>query len=268
MVTPPARGGRLALGMSAAHASDNDTLYFYNWTEYVPPGLLEQFTKETGIKVIYSTYESNETMYAKLKTYKDGAYDLVVPSTYYVDKMRKEGMIQKIDKSKLTNFHNLDPEMLNKPFDPNNDYSVPYIWGATAIGVNSDAIDPKTITSWADLWKPEYKNSLLLTDDAREVFQMALRKLGYSGNTTDPKEIEAAYEELKKLMPNVAASTPIIRRIRIWKGKSTWGWCGTVRPSLLVRLARRWRSSGRRKAVFSGWTAWLFRRTRKIKRAR
>lgn len=101
--------------MSAAHADDNNTLYFYNWTEYVPPGLLEQFTKETGIKVIYSTYESNETMYAKLKTYKDGAYDLVVPSTYYVDKMRKEGMIQKIDKSKLTNFSNLDPDMLNKP---------------------------------------------------------------------------------------------------------------------------------------------------------
>lgn len=67
-------------------------------------------------------------MYAKLKTYKDGAYDLVVPSTYYVDKMRKEGMIQKIDKSKLSNFSNLDPDMLNKPFDPNNDYSIPYIW--------------------------------------------------------------------------------------------------------------------------------------------
>ncbi|VEB07462.1 ABC transporter [Klebsiella pneumoniae] len=114
-------------------------------------------------------------------------------------------MLQKIDKSKLTNFSNLDPQMLNKPFDPNNDYSIPYIWGATAIGVNSEAIDPKTITSWADLWKPEYKSSLLLTDDAREVFQMALRKLGYSGNTTDPKEIEAAYNELKKLMPNVAA---------------------------------------------------------------
>lgn len=115
--------------MGAAHADDSKTLYFYNWTEYVPPGLLEQFTKETGIKVIYSTYESNETMYAKLKTYKDGAYDLVVPSTYFVDKMRKEGMLQKIDKSKLTNFSNLDPQMLNKPFDPNNDYSIPYIWG-------------------------------------------------------------------------------------------------------------------------------------------
>lgn len=197
--------GALALVMGSAQANDNKTLYFYNWTEYVPPGLLEQFTKETGIKVIYSTYESNETMYAKLKTYKDGAYDLVVPSTYFVDKMRKEGMLQKIDKSKLTHFSNLDPEMLNKSFDPNNDYSIPYIWGATAIGVNADEMDPKSITRWADLWKPEYKQSLLLTDDAREVFQVALRKLGYSGNTTHPEEIKAAYHELQKLMPNVAA---------------------------------------------------------------
>jgi len=197
--------GALALSVQGAQADDSKTLYFYNWTEYVPPGLLEQFTKETGIKVIYSTYESNESMYAKLKTWKDGAYDLVVPSTYFVAKMRNEGMLQKIDKSQLTNFKNLDPNLLNKPFDPNNDYSIPYIWGATAIGLNSDEIDPKSVTSWADLWKPEYKQSLLLTDDAREVFQMALRKLGYSGNTRDPKQIDAAYQELRKLMPNVLA---------------------------------------------------------------
>lgn len=197
--------GALALGMQSAQADDGKTLYFYNWTEYVPPGLLEQFTKETGIKVIYSTYESNESMYAKLKTWKDGAYDLVVPSTYFVAKMRNEGMLQEIDKSQLSNFKNLDPNLLNKPFDPNNDYSIPYIWGATAIGVNTDEVDAKSITRWADLWQPQYKQSLLLTDDAREVFQMALRKLGYSGNTRDPKQIEAAYEELKKLMPNVLA---------------------------------------------------------------
>jgi spermidine/putrescine transport system substrate-binding protein len=197
--------GALALSMQGAQADDGKTLYFYNWTEYVPPGLLEQFTKETGIKVIYSTYESNESMYAKLKTWKDGAYDLVVPSTYFIAKMRNEGMLQKIDKSQLSNFKNLDPNLLDKPFDPNNDYSIPYIWGATAIGVNTDAIDAKSVTSWADLWKPEYKQSLLLTDDAREVFQVALRKLGYSGNTRDPKEINAAYEELRKLMPNVLA---------------------------------------------------------------
>ena len=87
--------GMMALSFCSANTSDGKTLYFYNWTEYVPPGLLEQFTKETGIKVIYSTYESNESMYAKLKTYKDGAYDLVVPSTYFIAKMSKEGMLQK-----------------------------------------------------------------------------------------------------------------------------------------------------------------------------
>ncbi|WP_420065663.1 spermidine/putrescine ABC transporter substrate-binding protein PotD [Pectobacterium colocasium] len=195
----------LALGISTANANDSKTLYFYNWTEYVPPGLLEQFTKETGIKVIYSTYESNESMYAKLKTYKDGAYDLVVPSTYFISKMSKEGMLQKIDTSKLSNFHNLDPNLLHKSFDPNNDYSIPYIWGATAMGVNHDVIDPTSVTRWADLWDTKYKNSLLLTDDAREVFQIALRKLGYSANTTDPKEIESAYKELQALMPNVLA---------------------------------------------------------------
>lgn len=185
--------------------ANNKVVYFYNWSEYVPPGLLNQFTKETGIKVIYSTYESNESMYVKLKTYTEGVYDLVVPSTYFIAKMSKKGMLKKIDKSKLNQFKNLDPNLLHKSFDPQNDYSIPYIWGATGIGINSKVIDPTTITSWSDLWKPEYKNGLLLTDDAREVFQMALLKLGYSGNTTDPILIKKAYEELKKLIPNIMA---------------------------------------------------------------
>lgn len=197
--------GLMAASINSAMAADNNILYFYNWTEYVPPGLLEQFTKETGIKVIYSTYESNESMYTKLKTYKEGAYDLVVPSTYFIAKMSKEGMLQKIDKSKLSHFDNLDPNLLSKEFDPHNDYSIPYIWGATNIGINNEVIDSASVTSWADLWDVKYKNSLLLTDDAREVFQMALLKLGYSGNTQDLKQIEEAYLELQKLMPNVLA---------------------------------------------------------------
>ncbi|PQJ66947.1 spermidine/putrescine ABC transporter substrate-binding protein PotD [Photobacterium angustum] len=200
-------GAACAMSMfsNVATADDNNKsneLYFYNWSEYIPSDVLEEFTKETGIKVIYSTYESNETMYAKLKTYDKG-YDLVVPSTYYVAKMRKEGMLQKIDHSKIPNFAGLDPNFLNKPFDPNNDYSIPYIWGATGIGVNTDMIDKSKITSWADLWDPKWQGQLMMMDDAREVFHVALRKLGYSGNTEDPKQIKAAYEELKKLMPNV-----------------------------------------------------------------
>ncbi|GAM54570.1 ABC transporter [Vibrio ishigakensis] len=177
-------------------------LYFYNWSEYIPNEVLRDFTKETGIKVIYSTYESNESMYAKLKT-QGGGYDLIVPSTYYVSKMRKEGMLQKIDHSKLEHFAGLDPNFLNKSFDPSNDYSIPYIWGATGIGVNTDMLDKNEFTKWDDLWDQKWEGQLMLMDDSREVFHIALTKLGYSPNTTNPDEIKAAYEELKKLMPNV-----------------------------------------------------------------
>lgn len=193
-----------ALGFSApsTQAADNE-LYFYNWSEYIPTEVLTQFTEETGIKVIYSTYESNESMYAKLKTHPKG-YDLVVPSTYFVSKMRNEGMLKKLDLSKLSNFANIDESYLNKSFDPNNDYSIPYIWGATGIGVNAEMLDESEYpTSWADLWDPKWEGQLMVMDDSRELFHIALRKLGYSGNTTDETQIKAAYEELKQLMPNV-----------------------------------------------------------------
>lgn len=182
--------------------ANEQELYFYNWSEYIPNEVLEAFTHETGIKVIYSTYESNETMYAKLKTQGSG-YDLVVPSTYFVSKMRKEGMLKVIDKSKLQHFSDIDENYLNKPFDPSNRYSIPYIWGATGIGVNSDLIDDKRVKNWSDLWHPKWKGQLMLMDDAREVFHIALVKLGYSPNTTNLNEIKEAYAELKKLMPNV-----------------------------------------------------------------
>lgn len=182
-------------------AADQE-LYFYNWSEYIPSEVLEDFTKETGIKVIYSTYESNESMYAKLKT-QGGGYDLVVPSTYFVSKMRKEGMLQKVDKTKLSHFAELDSNYLDKPFDPGNDYSIPYIWGATGIGINVDMLSKNSVKNWGDLWDTQWEGQLMLMDDAREVFHIALSKLGYSPNTTDAKEIHAAFEELKKLIPNV-----------------------------------------------------------------
>ncbi|WP_413284424.1 extracellular solute-binding protein [Vibrio sp. MA40-2] len=191
-----------AAAISTGASAAEDELYFYNWSEYIPNSILEEFTKETGIKVLYSTYESNETMYAKLKTQGEG-YDLVVPSTYFVSKMRKENMLSKIDKSKLSNFKGIDTNYLNKSFDPNNDYSIPYIWGATGIGINTDMMDSNSITSWNDFWDPKWEGQLMMMDDSREFFHIALVKLGYSPNTTNPNEIKAAYNELKKLMPNV-----------------------------------------------------------------
>ena len=178
-------------------------VYVFNWTEYVDPGVLKQFEKETAIKVRYSTYDSNESMFAKLKLVKKAGYDVAFPSTYYVERMRKQGLIQPLDKAKLPNLKNINPWLMNQAYDPGNAYSVPYMWGSSAIGINRKVVDPKTVTSWNDLWNPKYKGKVLLMDDVREVFAMSLRSMGYSGNTTDQGQIRKAYEKLLKLKPSV-----------------------------------------------------------------
>lgn len=180
-----------------------EKLYIYNWTEYIPNSLLQQFTKETGIEVVYSTFESNEEMYSKMKLTNGGGYDLIFPSSYYIGKMAKEGMLAKLDKTKLVNFAQITPSLLNKNFDPENQYSLPYVYGLTGIGINSAEIDPNVVTSWADLWNSKYKGKILLTADSREVFHIALLLKGFSPNTTENKEIESAYHLLQKLIPNV-----------------------------------------------------------------
>lgn len=218
----------LALFSSSLFA--NQKLYIYNWTEYIPTSLLSQFTQETGIEVIYSTFESNEEMYSKLKLTAGRNYDLIFPSSYYVGKMAKEGMLQQLDHSKLSNFQQITPSLLNKDFDPNNQYSLPYIYGLTGLGVNSARIDPSTIHSWADLWKPEYKGRLLLTNDSREVFHFALLLNGHSPNTTNEQEIKLAYERLKSLMPNVLTFNSDSPEVPYLQGEVDFGmvWNGSA----------------------------------------
>jgi spermidine/putrescine transport system substrate-binding protein len=193
----------LLLLASPLFAADDNVVNVYNRSEYMPEEVLQKFTGETGIKVNYATYDSNEVMYAKLKTLQGEGYDLVVPSTYFVNRMRNEAMILKLDKSRLPNLQYLDPNLLNKPYDPENEYSVPYLWGTTGIGYNSKVIKPGTIRHYKDLWDPQYKGKVLLLDDIREVFGMALKVLGHSINDTDERHIRDAYEKLKELMPNV-----------------------------------------------------------------
>ncbi|WGE42245.1 extracellular solute-binding protein [Actinobacillus equuli] len=193
----------LSLAFSALTAQAAEKLYVYNWTEYVPSSLLEKFTKETGIEVIYSTFESNEEMYSKLKLSNSKGYDIVFPSSYYVGKMAKEGMLAELDKSKLTNLNYVTPELMAKPFDPENKYSLPYVYGLTGIGVNSQDFDPSTISSWGDLWRDEYKGKLLMMNDPREVFHIALLLDGKSPNSENEQEIQSAYQRLQKLVPNV-----------------------------------------------------------------
>jgi spermidine/putrescine transport system substrate-binding protein len=191
-----------------AVAEDNEAVIdekvvVYNWSDYIPEGLLADFTRETGIKVEYSTYDNNEILYTRLKLLKGRGYDVLVPSTFMISRMRDEGLLQPLDHRQITHFKDLDPSLLNKPYDPDNEYSVPYLWGTTGIGFDAGKVDGASITKWADLWQNQWRGKLLLTDDMREIFHMALKIKGYSTNTTDPEEIKQAYEKLRKLMPNI-----------------------------------------------------------------
>lgn len=215
---------------SAAAPAGSQKVVIYNWTEYIPAEVLSAFTKETGIQVEYATYESNEAMYAKIKLMDGKGYDLAVPSTFYVEKMRKEALIQPIKKDLLANYGNLDANMMNKPYDPNNDFSVPYLWGATSIAVNGDDIDASQITQWVDLWKPEYAGKLMIMDDVRDNFYVGLRVAGFQNNSTNEDEIKAAYEKLKALWPSIkvinsdSPKTPLIQGNvsigAIWNGEA------------------------------------------------
>lgn len=183
--------------------AEEKVINVFNWSGYMPDSVLAQFQAETGIKVNYSTYDNNETLYAKLKANPQAGYDIIVPSTYFIDRMRSQNMLQPIDKSKLSNFKNLNPELLNKSFDPDNRYSIPFLWSATAMVINTKYWPKGSIKRWSDLWQSKYKDQLLLIDDTREVFSMALLALGYSPNATDKEHIKLAYEKLKQLTPNI-----------------------------------------------------------------
>lgn len=197
----------LALGFwmlpcAQVHAAGKE-LFVYNWSEYMPDSVLEDFEEETGIKVIMSTYDSNEALYAKIKMVDGAGYDLIVPSTDFVSKMIKDGLLQPLDKSKLSNFGQLDPHILNQAFDPGNIYSVPYMWGSTGIAINTTNPAAATVTSFEDLWKPEFKGKLLLPNDMRGVLAIGLKRLGYSLNETDPAKVKEACALLQELVPSV-----------------------------------------------------------------
>ncbi|MGL4721899.1 MAG: ABC transporter substrate-binding protein [Desulfovibrionaceae bacterium] len=189
--------------VSVGEAKKKRVVIIYNWSEYIPENVLKQFEKETGIRVIYSTYESNEAMFAKLKILEGKGYDIIVPSTYVISKLKNNNLLHPIDKSKLTNFANINPLLLGQSFDRKNEYSIPYMWGSTLLLVNKSKIDPTKITSWNDLKKKEFKGHVFLSDDLRDTMGIALRTLGFSPNTRDAKQIEQAAKWLEELMPSV-----------------------------------------------------------------
>ncbi|NQY92635.1 MAG: spermidine/putrescine ABC transporter substrate-binding protein [Campylobacteraceae bacterium] len=174
--------------------SKESVLKIYSWTDYIDISILKNFVAKTGIKIEYDMYTSNEEMYENIKKKN---YDLVFPSTDYVSKLKKEGLIQKISKTKLQNLKNIDPELLNDQL-----YSIPYFWGTTGIVYDEKSLGFK-ITTWSDLWDERLKNKLAISEDMKDMFAIALKKLGYSANSQNEDEIRQAYLELLKLIPNV-----------------------------------------------------------------
>ncbi len=178
-----------------AAAAAPTKLNIYIWSAYLPKEVIDKFAARHGIEVNFDLYDSNEALLEKLQS-GVADYDIVVPSDYMVKIMAGEGLIQKIDHARLPNFKNLDPRFLDKGFDPGNQYSLPYFWGTTGIGYDKKKLG--TIDSWEAVFDPKNKGRILLLDDMREVFGIALRSMGKSLNETDPGVLAQAAEKLKK----------------------------------------------------------------------
>ncbi len=178
------------------------TLNIYAWGAEIPISLIQQFQQKTGIHVNFSTYDSNETLYTKLRANKKTTYDIIFPSAYYVERLRNQNLLTKLDLNRIKNLKNLDPLFNQQAYDPGNQYSIPLVWGTTGIFYNRHWIKSQP-TSWKDLWQPQWQNQLLMLDDIREGFSVALLSLGYKPDDTDPKHIEEAYQQLLRLVPNV-----------------------------------------------------------------
>ena len=185
-------------------SSEQQQLFLFNWGNYIDPELIKEFEAETGIQVVYETFDSNDAMEAKLK--QGGTrYDIVFPSESSITKLVNQNLLQKLDHSKIKGLENISPFLLNSPVDKGNQYTVPYFWGTVGIMVNTKYIDPESIQTWNDLWKEDFKNKVLVLDGNREALGMALQSLGYSLNSKNEDELKAAEQKLKELKPNVRA---------------------------------------------------------------
>jgi spermidine/putrescine-binding protein len=177
-------------------------LNIFVWTEYIPQDIVDCFEQVYGITVNRDEYSSNEEMYAKLSA---GAttYDIVQPTNNFVAPMIRNGMIQKLDKSQLPVLQYFDPNYLGLPYDPNNDYTIPYEAGTDAIVYNADVIK-EAPTSWADLWKPDCASkNMIMLDGSHDIIGAALISLGYDVNTKDTAQLDEAKAKLKELAPCV-----------------------------------------------------------------
>ncbi|HRD45686.1 MAG TPA: polyamine ABC transporter substrate-binding protein [Caulobacter sp.] len=206
-------GAVAALALTSCGGPKQETLHIYNWSDYIDPALLEQFTKETGIKVVYDTFDSNEMLETKVLTGATG-YDIVAPSNHNLPRYITAKAIQPLDFAKLPNRKNLWPELMQRmePFDPGGKYSVPYMWGTMGIGYNTAEVAKRlpgvTIDSWDVVFKPENLAKLkdcgvYFLDASEDMYAVTLNYLGKDPNSKAVADYEAATSLLLSLRPYV-----------------------------------------------------------------
>ena len=202
------KDGGAETGSQAASESEN-VVNVYNAGEYIDPEVPKMFEKETGIKVVYDTFETNEEMYPVIEA-GGVVYDAVCPSDYMIEKMLQNHLLQEVDFSKVPNIKGIGADYMKmcEQFDPGNRYVVPYTTGTVGILYNKRMFDKLGVpypTKWADLWNPKLKGEILMQDSVRDAFMVALKKEGHSMNTVSDKDLDEALQDLIRQKPLVQA---------------------------------------------------------------
>lgn len=194
----------LTLSLTSCHSyKPNEVVYVYNWGEYIDPIVNDMFEDEFGIKVVYAEYDNNESMYATLK---NGAakYDVIFPSDYMVARLIAEDMIEPLNFKNIPNFSFIMDRFKNMEYDPQNVYSVPYMWGVMGLLYNESYVE-ETPEDWSALWDERYDGKVLMYNNSRDSIGIALIKNGHNVNTTAENELVMAAEDIKKLKSNLQA---------------------------------------------------------------
>ncbi|MDT3687230.1 MAG: polyamine ABC transporter substrate-binding protein [Pseudorhodoplanes sp.] len=227
-----------------AAAQSERVVNIYNWSDYIDPNVIADFTKKTGIKVRYDTFDSNDTLETKLLAGKSG-YDVVVPTAYFLERQIKAGLFQKLDKSKIPNLSHAWPEVTNRlaTYDPGNQFAVNYMWGTTGIGYNVEKAkailgkDAK-IDNWDIVFKPEnlakFKDcGVMMLDSSDDIMPAALRNLGLDPNSKNPADLEKAAELLTKVRPSVRKfhSSEYITSLATGEICLVVGWSGDIKQA-------------------------------------
>lgn len=218
----------LIAGCGGKEEQNAKQLNLYIWSAYISETTLHRFEKETGIKVRFDTYDSNEALLEKMMSGVSD-YDVIVPSDYMVRVLSHQNLLEKLDLAKLPNHKNLGKMFTNLPYNPGNTAAVPFLWGTTGIGYNKTKVtDP--VDTWSLLWNPKYKDRILMLDDSRECFGSALKLKGHSINTTDPallQEAQAMLIQQKPLVKTYSSSNfdEILLSGDVWIAQ---GWSGQL----------------------------------------